>query len=175
MTSETKRIWGIRAGKLGRAHNDFVNKGMVVLADACMGDLNALNGTRAAFYSKYRESHPDDTKSGASGIAGKFFRFRLDMRKGDLVAYPALTDKQVYIGVIIGEYSFVAGSAYPHQRNVRWKYVIPKSEFSTQAAYELGAARTLFEVKRNSNELLRRISSDGVTHFKAKTKSKSKA
>ena len=104
--------------------------------------------------------------------AGKFFRFAVEMTKGDLVVYPALPDKQIYVGEITGAYRFVADSDYPHQRNVKWKYVIPKSEFSTQAQYELGAARTLFEVKRNRDELLSRIKDDGVTRFKAKPKSK---
>jgi len=172
MKKETTRVWGVRAGKSGRAHDVFIKDSLVVLEDDSMGDLSELEVTRDAFYSKYRDLHPDDTRTGSAGIAGKFFRFAFEMKKGDLVVYPALPDKQVYVGEITSDYDYVADSDYPHQRTVKWKYVIPKNEFSTQARYELGAARTLFEFKRNRDELLRRLSSDGVARFKAEPKSK---
>lgn len=172
MSKQKERIWALRAGRQGRAHSMFVNNFVIVLEDAEMGDLATLGDARDSFYSKYRGIHPEDTRTGSAGIAGKFFRFAVEMNVGDLVVYPALPDKQVYVGEIVGEYQFVGNSDFPHQRAVKWKYVIPKSEFSTQARYELGAARTLFEIKRNRDELLRKIESDGVTRFKAKRKSK---
>jgi restriction system protein len=172
MTQGMKRIWGLRAGKKGRAHDNFISDGVIVLADAEMGDLGELESSRDAFYEKYRGLHPDDTRTGSAGIAGKFFRFAIEMNNGDLVVYPALLDKQVYVGEIVGDYRFVTNSDYPHQRSVKWKFVIPKSVFSIQARYELGAARTLFEVKRCRDELLKRISSEGVTRFNAKSHSK---
>lgn len=175
MSNFSKRIWGLRAGKKGSGHQTFIEERVIALEDAEMGDLADLGESRDAFYEKYRGLHPEDTRTGSAGIAGKFFRFAVEMVKGDLVVYPALRDKHVYVGEISGEYSFFAESEFPHQRAVKWKYVIPKSEFSMQARYELGAARTLFELKRNRDELLRRINSDSVTRFKAKTKSKSKA
>jgi len=175
MNLEKKRLWGLRAGKKGSAHRNFIDDGMVVLADAEMGDLAELEATRDAFYEKYRGLHLEDTRTGSAGIAGKFFRFAVEMSKGDLVVYPALPDKQIYVGEITGEYSFIAESDFPHQRSVTWKYVIPKSEFTTQARYELGAARTLFEVKRNREEVVRRISDEGVTKFKARKKAKARA
>jgi restriction system protein len=172
MNEQQQRVWGIRAGKGGRAHDVFMNGGMIALEDAAMGSLSELEYTRDAFYEKYRGLHPEDTRTGSAGIAGKFFRFAVEMSNGDLVVYPALPDKMVYIGEITGLYKFNSDSDYPHQRSIKWKYVIPKSEFSTQARYELGAARTLFEVKRNKEEVFKRISSEGVTRFKAKSKSK---
>lgn len=170
MKRDDARIWGLRAGKKGRAHKNFIEESMIVLEDAEMGDLAELEDTRDSFYSKYRGLHPDDTRTGSAGIAGKFFRFAVEMAKGDLIVYPALPDKQIYVGEITGEYHYVSDSEFPHQRAVKWKYVIPKSELSTQARYELGAARTLFEIKRNRDELLRRIGSEGVTRFKKKQK-----
>jgi restriction system protein len=172
MKEDEKRVWGIRAGRGGCAHDVFMDGGVIVLEDAEMGNLSDLERTRDAFNSTYRRWHPDATRTGSAGIAGKFFRFFTEMSKGDLVAYPARADKQVYIGEIIGDYEFDAGSDYPHRRRVKWQFVIPKSELSMQAQFELGAARTLFEFKRNRDELLKRISVEGVTRFKPKSKSK---
>ena len=171
MNTNNSRIWCLRAGKKGRAHDLFLGNGLIVLEDAEMGDLSKMEPTRDAFYSKYRVSYPDESRTGSAGIAGKFFRFAVEMVKGDMVVYPAIPDKQIYVGEIAGEYDYVAASDFPHQRAVKWKYVIPKSEFSIEGRYELGAARTLFEFKRNRDELLRRIKAEGVTRFKTKTKS----
>jgi predicted Mrr-cat superfamily restriction endonuclease len=157
---------------MGRAHGLFIDENLIVLEDAEMGDLGALEATRDTFCLQYRGLHPEETRSGSAGVAGKFFRYAVEMVKGDLVVYPALPDKQVYVGEITGDYHFVEGSDYPHQRRVKWKFIIPKSELSMQAQYELGAARTLFEFKRNRDELLKRISGEGVTRFTPKSKSK---
>ena len=97
---------------------------------------------------------------GSSNIAGKFFRFAIEVNIGDLVLYPALFDKNIYIGTIVGDYLFedVNCAAFPHQRPVVWKYVIGKSELSAEANNELGSARTFFRFKRHVDEVLEKIS-----------------
>lgn len=57
---------------------------------------------------------------------------------------------------------FIESSEYPHQRTVEWKYVIPKKEFTQNALYELGAARTFFEFKKNIQELTTKMSDDSL-------------
>lgn len=166
----TKSTWGIRAGKKGKAHDLFLDEGVIALEDAELGDLCQLEPDRDSFYSAYRELFPDDTRTGSAGIAGKFFRFAHEIKVGDLVVYPALPNKQVYVGEVVGEYEYVSSSEYPHQRKVKWKYVIPKSEFSRPAQYELGAARTFFQFKKNVDELLRKTKEKSVTRFRAKKK-----
>tara|TARA_E500000305_G_C3946896_1_gene200243 strand:+ start:92 stop:619 length:528 start_codon:yes stop_codon:yes gene_type:complete len=174
MINYENRIWGLRAGKNGSAHNIFIEKKFVVLEDAKMGNLAALEATRDSFCKKYRRIHPEDTRTGSAGIAGKYFRFIVEMKIGDLIVYPSVRDKQVYVGELTGEYKYVADSDFPHCRAVKWHYIVPKSEFTTPAIYELGAARTLFEFKRNRDELISRIKSDSAIPFKSRNKSKGK-
>jgi restriction system protein len=165
------RIWVIRSGKGSKAHDLFLAEGVIALADATIGDLAKLKGSRDTFYDAYRKSHPEDTKYGVTGIGGKFFRFMHEVRVGDLAVYPALQDKTVYIGSILSDYAFDMKSPFPHRRLVRWKFMIPKSEFSQASRYELGAARTFFEFKRNADELLSMIADNKVTRFRSKSPS----
>ena len=154
----TARFWGIRAGKGGEAHKLFLEKCVVALADAELGDLMLIEAKRDSFYSAYRKLHPSETRTGSAGIGGKFFRFVHEMAVGDYIVYPALSDKQVYICVVTSEYFYVQSSEYQHQRAVKWIYVIPKLELSKRACQELGAARTFFEFKNNLQELLEKMS-----------------
>ncbi len=150
-------FWVIRAGKGGAAHNLFIKNGLVVLSDAGLGNLLKLNATRSSFYATYRELHPDKTRSGIAQIGGKYFRFLHEIAIGDYVLYPSLSDKQIYVGLVTGEYSYKKLSKYPHRRTVSWINKIPKSEFSIPARRELGAARTLFEFKNNTQELITKM------------------
>ncbi|MFH1235962.1 MAG: hypothetical protein V1685_03420 [Parcubacteria group bacterium] len=157
---KTRRLWGIRAGKGGEAHKQFLDRSVIALADAKLSDLSKIEPTRESFYSAYRKLHPDETRTGSAGIAGKFFRFTHEVVKGDFIVYPALSEKLVYVAEVTGKYMYVKTSEFPHQRTVKWKYVIPKKELSQSARYELGAARTFFEFKKNREELMAKMSDD---------------
>ncbi len=173
-TKQSQRVWVIRAGKNGDAHKLFLESSVFALADAGLGDLTNLDPTRDAFYTVYRECHPDETESGSAGIAGKYFRFAQEVQIADLIVYPALPDKNIYVGEVTSLYSFSQASEFPHQRKVRWQFVIPKADFSRVAQYELGAARTFFEFKKNVQELMRKIDDGAVTRLPLKTKAKAK-
>ena len=164
--------WGIRAGKGGKAHNLFIDESVIALEDAELGDFRKFDANRESFCSAYRELHPEDTRSGSAGIVGKFFRFTHEISSGDLIVYPALPDKQVYVGEVTGAYEYVSSADYPHQRQMKWKYLIPKREFSQTAQYELGAARTFFQFKNNVDELVQKMNDKSVTRFRAKAKAK---
>jgi restriction system protein len=157
-----KRFWGIRAGKGGDAHKLFLGEKVIALADAKLGDLTKLDATRDTFYSVYRQLHPDETRTGTAGIAGKFFRFIHEIGIGDFVVYPSIIDKTYYVGEVTGEYKFMDNSDYQHQRAVRWNYSIPKDKLSKRACQELNAARTFFEFKNNTQNLIQMMNDDFI-------------
>ena len=156
------RIWCIRAGKNGTANDVFMKNDVIALEDVGMRDLSKLDLTREAFYTKYRTLHPDQTRTGSAGIAGKYYRFAIEVRVGDTVLYPCLIDSVVYVGLVTGGYKFEKTDDFPHQHSVKWKWGIQKKQFSIQAIYELNAARTFFEFKRNAEELKSRIASGDI-------------
>lgn len=154
------KFWAIRAGKGGDAHKLFIERGVIALEDAGLGDLSIYGATREQFYNVYRKHHPDETRSGSAGVGGKFFRFIHEISVNDFIVYPALADKQVYVAEVTGEYIFDQSSMYPHQRSVKWTHSFPKSELSISACRELGAARTFFEFKNNICEIKEKTDGD---------------
>lgn len=149
-----RRFWGIRAGQGGDAHKLFLYNNVIALKDAGLGDLTKLEAIRDSFYSAYRKLHPDETRTGTAGIAGKYFRFIHEVAIGDFVVYPALIDKMYYVGEITSDYIFIDNSDYKHQRTVKWYYAVPKDKLSKRACQELNAARTFFEFKNNTQNLI---------------------
>ena len=168
-TASSQSIWAIRAGKNGEVDELFLKHGQIVLSDPGLGDLSQLAPDRTTFYSAYRTLFPDAMETAVGGIGGKFFRFVHEIQIGDLVLYPSLKDRQVYIGKITGEYVFNPSLCFefPHQRSVRWRYLVPKADLSQKAQRELGAARTFFKFKRHADEIKAMIVDKRVKRFSA--------
>jgi len=157
---EAESAWVVRAGVGGTADSYFIEKNAVVLEDQGMGDLSQIEPVREAFYEAYSSMRQHETRTAIAGIGGKFYRFVHEMLIGDIVLYPSLKTKEVFCGMIIGEYKFVKKSQdFPHQRKVQWITKFPKDSLSRAAQYELGAARTLFKYQRNLSEIIDKLRS----------------
>jgi len=158
-TNASQRTWGIRAGVGGNAHALFIEQRLLCLSDAGLGNLLNVGDSKEAFSAAYRLLNPDETPSGSANVAGKFFRFVHEIKRGDLVIYYSLIEKLFHVGRVLGDYLFVDDSeqGFPHRRTVEWFCSFSGSGLSEPARRELGAARTLFEVKRHSEELRRLI------------------
>lgn len=150
-----QRMWAVRAGIRGNAHLWFLEREAIGLSDPGLGDLRKISPDRQSFYAAYRSLRPHETPTGISGIGGKFFRFIHEFDIGDLVVYPCRVDGLIYVGRVDGAYTYSndRNEVLPHQRSVRWLCNFPKSRLSRKAQQELGAARTLFEIKHHSEEI----------------------
>ncbi len=152
-------MWGIRAGIGGEAHTHFLKTEVICLADPGIGNLRKIPADRNSFYVAYQKLKPLETRIGVAGIGGKFFRFIHEITAGDLVVYPALNEGRIYVAKVTGQYKYIgSGKSFPHVRSVEWLCNFPKSELSEKARRELGAARTLFEVKRHATEIKHLVS-----------------
>jgi predicted Mrr-cat superfamily restriction endonuclease len=161
----TETTWAIRAGVGGEAHELFLECGVIALADPGMGDLNRLPQERESFHRAYRQLHPSEPRTSTAGAAGKFFRFVHDVGSGDIILYPSVRDKVIYVGAVAGAYIFQqdAEDAFQHRREVRWLGSISKRQLSESSQRELGAARTFFEVRRAKTEIARLARTRGLT------------
>lgn len=170
--SETQ-VWVIRPGTLesGDTTDEFLKCNAVGLEDSGMGDLTELPSDREAYYRKYSESHPGDTKVSIAGIGGKFFCFVHEIAIGDTVLVPSRKDRNIYVGEILGEYTYdETVELFPHERQVEWRYVFAKALLSVVAQRELGAARTLFRIKKNHREISALIQQGKAQPFMPKRK-----
>lgn len=147
--------WVIRAGKKGSARNIFINSNRIVLSDDKLGDLRLLPKERSVFKGIYASLHPEKTQAAIGGISGKFFRFLHEVKIDDLIIYPCIREKKIYLGKVTSSYSYdlSLNPLFPHQRSVSWIISFPKESLSLSAQRELGAARTFFRFKTHVAEV----------------------
>ena len=83
-------------------------------------------------------------------------RFAFGMRVGDLVVHPCKADATLGFGRVAGDYRWdrAAPADNRHRRAVEWLEVgVPRMLFSESARHELGSSITLFQVRRNADDL----------------------
>lgn len=155
MSEEKEQLtWGIHGGRTGDADSLFLKNKVIALGWSKMGDLSNLPAEREAFKARLSEIHPEK-KAGAIPVeAGQLYRFIYEMKIGDMIVYPSKRDKQVHLGIIMGEYVYKTKpeSNYPHHRSVKWLKTIPRTHFSQGALYEIGSAMSFFQVKNYAEE-----------------------
>lgn len=152
--SHDRTLWGIHAGRTGDADTLFLEKKVVAIGWAGLGDLGALGRDREAFKAHVAARMPNLKAGAVPNVAGQTFRFVHEMKPGDLVIYPAKAQRRIHLGEIIGPYRHVAGepAGYPNQRPVKWLQSYPRTHFSQGALYEIGSALSLFQVRNYADE-----------------------
>lgn len=159
MTSSStgeRTIWGIHAGRFGEADNLFLKKKCIAIGWSEMDDLGVLKADIEVFKTEVKKTYPDMKAGAIPGQAGQLFRFVHMMKKNDLVIYPSKMSKNIYIGEIVGPYSYKpeVNADYPNMREVKWLKDYPRTHFKQGALYEIGSALTLFQVKNYADEFL---------------------
>jgi len=146
------QMWGIHTDK---AEYDFVGDGYIAVGWSQLGDLRAIGDDKEAMKAAVAAAYPD-AKPGAIPVwAGVLLRFAFEMQPGDVVVHPHKADATISIGTVEGDYWWQADAPdNRHRRAVSWQRTgIPRATLSKSARYELGAAVTLFKVKRHAGEL----------------------
>ena len=154
MAEQETTIWGIHAGKTGELDTFFLKKGLIAVGWDEIGDLSKLKPDREAFKIAVAAAYPKKKPGAIPNNAGQLYRFAIEIRAGDLVAYPSRQDRNVHLGKIQGKYLYDKSqeAGYPHRRSVKWLKGIPRQNFSQGALYEIGSAMSLFQVKNYADE-----------------------
>jgi restriction system protein len=148
-------IWVIRAGETGDADALFLSKSVVALSLGAIGNLKAIAPPRrSAIKSALLKHYPQISTIARARNAGQLFRFIQSIQVGDLMVYPSRVDRKVHIGRVTGSYYFDERilPKYPHRRSVAWLTVVSREVFSRNALLEMGAATTLFQIRRHIDE-----------------------
>jgi len=156
MLNKEITIWGIRAGKKDDAAPLFFKKNVIALGWGEMGDLSKIAADRESFKAKLIATYPETKPAAVPVVAGQPFRFIHVLKIGDMVVYPSKSDRQVYLGLIDGEYRYKPqlSEKYPNTRSVTWKKALPRTSFTQRAVYEIGSAMSFFLIKNNADEFL---------------------
>lgn len=149
--NEEKRVWGIHT----QDDKLFLQDSVIAIGWRKFGDLSVLNATREDFKQHYLDVYPDAKKGAVANSAGMLYRFAHEAQKGDYVVFPSRSDRMVNIGVIEGDYTYVAAAhEYVQQRKVKWVKHLPRTSFSQGALYEIGSAMSFFMIKNYADEFL---------------------
>lgn len=161
MKRDGTTVWGIHAGKLASADSLFVPKGFVALGWPDMGDLGSISPTRDSFRTQVAEVYPNVKPGVVPNNAGQLYRFVVEMKVDDLVAYATREGRLVHIGRVSGPYRYdpTMEPSHPNVRPVEWLRTLPRSSFTQGALYELGAAMSFFQIKTYADEF--RIAASG--------------
>lgn len=146
-------MWGVHNDQ---PQLDLVGSGFISIGWPAMGDLSAIGNDQEAMKKRVAAAYPDLKPGAIPGTAGTLRAFAFRMKPGDLVVYPHRPDGTLNFGRIDSDY-FYDGNAPLHRnrRKVIWSRVgIPRTTFSQSARYEVGAAITIFQVRKHLAEFL---------------------
>lgn len=147
----TNNVWGIHTND----DNLFLHNDVIAIGWKRIGDLSEINASRDAFKEKYENTYPDAKKGSIATGAGMLYRFIYEVQIGDYIVYPSKIDRQINIGMVEGEYTYVDDAVeYVQQRKVKWLKHLPRTAFSQGALYEIGSAMSFFTVKNYADEYM---------------------
>ncbi len=146
-------MWGVHNDQ---PQLDLVDNGFISIGWDEMGDLSALGNDKDAMKAKVAATYPDSKPGAIPGTAGTLLSFVYRMHVGDFVVYPHKPDSTLNFGQIDGEYTYdPALPLHRNRRRVTWlKTGVPRTTFSEPARFEVGAAMTIFQVKKHLQEFL---------------------
>ena len=155
---EEKRIWGIHT----MDDHLFLNNNVIAIGWKAIGDLSLIEADREAFKEKYKQVFPESKPQAVPTSAGMLFRFAHEMQIGDYVVFPSKFNREINIGIVEGDYTYVdSNSEYVQRRKVKWLKHLPRTAFSQGALYEVGSALSLFLIKNYADEYLSALEKTG--------------
>lgn len=148
-------IWLIRAGSYGEYEQKFIQENRVYVTwDYLNQDLSQLPN-REALFAALDTIYPDSKPKRLHNWVSQVWPFAHEISKGDFVIVPLKTQPVIYIGEVTSDYHFAPEGPNPfyHWRSVKWiGEAIPRSNFSQDILYTLGAFLTICRVQRNNAE-----------------------
>lgn len=145
------QVWGIHNDTLT---TELVEEGFVSLGWDEVEDLDLIHNGREGIKEELSRVLPDEQHKAIPVWAGVLYRFRDEIKVGDIVVAPFKPDSTINIGVIMGEYYYdAAAPTHRHRRAVQWKKIgLSRTIFTQSALYEIGSALTLFKVRKHAHE-----------------------
>jgi restriction system protein len=136
--------------------NGYVGVGW--FADASLVDKTSTNySTLREFNNRwtpvYLSQHPNKSKVTAGLACGCTYTVCFDMSQGDFVLSPR-GDGTYVVGIVSGDYEYVADTELPHRRKVDWSNkLISKDDISQQLKNSMGSIGTVVNISGYAEEI----------------------
>lgn len=147
------KVWLVRAGSNGQFEQKFLSEGAVYVTwdqlDPNLGKMKERAELVEALETIYPDAKPGKIRNHASQI----WPFAHTMGVGDWIVLPSKSQPVINIGKITSDYQHIPDGPDPffHKRTVDWfAQDIPRSNFSQDILYSLGAFMTICQIKRNN-------------------------
>ena len=114
--------WLVRGGEQGEREEMALGRGLVIAGWEELGDISRCE-SREGIRQVLRATYPEVSDKVIGNWTGQLWRFKEQMRAGDLVVMPLHTRPgQVAVGQIIGLYEYRAGEpqGFRQVRRVQW-------------------------------------------------------
>jgi restriction system protein len=125
-------LWVVRAGSNGEQEKDALERNVVTIGWNQLPDLSSVKD-KESLKQLYITSDPNAKEMAVANMVGSIWRFIKEIKKGDLVALPLLSQnsKSIAIGKVEGDYDYKELTPdIKHIRPVKWlSKNISKSEF----------------------------------------------
>src|SRR5665213_457779 len=141
----SKPIWVVRAGQESMFVQDFIEKKMVAIGWAKLGDLTNIHGREAVAELMKRE-YSEYTKIQSAVNTGQVYRFRDEVVEGSTVITSDTAARIYHIGTVLSDYKYCADlhEELRHTRQVRWTNQIRRDDLSVETRNSLGSIATVF-------------------------------
>jgi restriction system protein len=154
-------VWVVRAGKRGEEEPIALENNLVTMHWNELSDLSGVE-KREDLAELYKAANPHETRARAIGSGvGQVWKFRFDIRKGDLAIIPLKTRPALAIGVVAGAYAYRddLGDEVHHALPVKWLATdLLRTTVARDLLEELGRPPTVYQVLlENAEERFRAV------------------
>jgi len=151
---EPPKVWLVRAGKHGEDEEIALSEGIVLIGFHKIPSLDNAK-TPMDIWETIKQYYPDTKIAAQRNFSGQLAAFIIRMKPGDIVALPLKRHaSQIALGRVKGQYEYrKVGEEKRHTRPIEWiRTDVPRTEFSQDLLFSLGAFMTVCRIKRNNAE-----------------------
>lgn len=147
-------MWVVRSGKAGIYYQKYINDCRIYLPwDGYHMDLSSYSSFTDYRDLVIKEKNPESDTS-VSNWASQLYYFTHGIAIGDYVLIPGPRSLKYVLAVVTGSYEFCKDSKLYHSRRIKIiSQPIPRSIFTQRTQHSLGAFRTVFKVKQETEIL----------------------
>ena len=144
------RLWVVRAGEEGQAHEQFVGESVIAIGWNELGDLSAVKDI-ADLKARYAEVYPDKSRQHVSISVSEIQQFLRDVQPGDAVLYPIKGSDSVLLGEVSGTAAHNPSGTYTMIRPTRWNRTFSRQHLPGELEEgALARPLTIYEVPKPS-------------------------
>lgn len=152
-------IWVVRAGRGSVDLDLFMERSVIAIGFSPAFGERAFSADWDEMRAMYAAANPKASKGKVSMQAGQVYRFCQEMQIGDPVLTYDPGHRRYYLGRVAGKpvHDPEVRDGYSYFREVQWTERVLRDAISLMTRNSLGAIMTLFRLKTEASEELRRL------------------